>query len=503
MRNFFNFFQQDLHKIDDSILGKFTKEVDLLINQHTNDNNNAKFAEDPIIQSLNRWMNIPLVDLINGYLKNENLENISIDFILNRIQLHSLLLNNSIETNNAIAKLILDLEKQTQKNQETTFLSKAYLILGSVYHFGCIVNKNHKNAIHYYRMAIKLKNTMAENNLGLLYNEHSKKQKAIACFLNGQNEENSSSNINLGLLSLEQTDEEQRFLHAKSYFEHAASLKNRYALTQLGLLLVQGLGLKKNPKKAKTFFTYAAILGDPIALMELAKIICQEAELKKEYTEAPEQFKEINKSFKQAEDYARTAALYGGIKVWQDLAALYHPKGFAHSMPKHTEAAYFYRLLFILEKKKVYADKLSNLINLEEKIDRHQVPILYYLAMTKHDIFLLKKAFFIDFEKTKQLWIKDKDHPLTKEQVLQVMSIYIENEDMLYKMIREELKSPSILPHYHQTFDERKHERKRHYRAQHRRHHLFTNNINTTFSQSDIKQNSINEKELPLLTLKK
>lgn len=116
----------------------------------------------------------------------------------------------------------------------------AKLALANFYMNGIFVKKNIETAIALLRKASKLRNGIAETNLGILYH------------LDKYNKQN--------------------YIKAVRWYKKAP--KNKVALNNLGNIYRNGLGVKVDKKKAYSYYLKSANLGDPIA-QENLKNMCK------------------------------------------------------------------------------------------------------------------------------------------------------------------------------------------------------------------------------------
>ena len=173
--------------------------------------------------------------------------------------------------------------------------------LGWCYNYGNGVEKNHEEAVKWYKKAAGKGDAWAMNNLGNCYkngkgvekNEAEAEKwykKAFPLFLQKAKEGNDTAMCNLGWCYKNGNGVEKNYEEAVKWYKKAAEKGNDIAMCNLGWCYENGVGVKKNYEEAVKWYKKAAEKGNTDAMNYLGECYAHGNGVKKDYEKAFEWF---------------------------------------------------------------------------------------------------------------------------------------------------------------------------------------------------------------------
>ena len=173
--------------------------------------------------------------------------------------------------------------------------------LGNCYKNGKGVEKNYKEAVKWFKKAAEKGNAWAMNNLGNCYkngkgvekNEAEAEKwykKAFSLFLQEAKEGNDTAMCNLGWCYKNGNGVEKNYEEAVKWYKKAAEKGNDTAMCNLGICYENGEGVEKNYEEAVKWYKKAAEEGNADAMNYLGECYAHGNGVKKDYEKAFEWF---------------------------------------------------------------------------------------------------------------------------------------------------------------------------------------------------------------------
>lgn len=191
-------------------------------------------------------------------------------------------LNELIQTDNVVSKLLLPPKKQPAKNL-VELSERVEKSIALVFAVGKIVDvkaiaaqcfqaareSKYADALNLCKQAAAQGNATAQHNLGLLYfNGHGVAQdyqEAVTLFQLSAAQGNSNAQSLLGIVYFSGKGISQNYYEAEKWFQLAAAQGNATAQNFLGTMHESGLGVAKNYQEAMKWYRLAAEQGDNVA----------------------------------------------------------------------------------------------------------------------------------------------------------------------------------------------------------------------------------------------
>ena len=160
-----------------------------------------------------------------------------------------------------------------------TELADALTERGKDYHSGRGVEKDYKEAMRWYKLAVAQGSSRAENNIGMLYQFGfgvMKDEKEAARWVRIAADKGLAiAQKNLGCFYREGTGVAQDDAEAVRWFRLAASQGQAESITSMGYMCEQGRGVDKDDKEAVRWYRAGAAANEVYAMRNLA-LMCKE-----------------------------------------------------------------------------------------------------------------------------------------------------------------------------------------------------------------------------------